>query len=249
MVKKVTSLQHPVVKHLVKLRQNRDYRYEYQTLVLEGNKIIEEVCQKSPAKTLLAYDETQIPKGVCADEILIVNEAIMHKISGMQTPEGLIAEIAMPQSASLKGLKSIVAFDGITDPGNEGTLIRTALALGWQGVFIVDNCCDPFNEKTLRAARGATFRLPMAMGTWNDLKKLTEDNKLMPFVADIEGESVEKVSIPNGVLLVLSSEAHGVSREAAQICKKVTIPMPGEMESLNVSIAGGILMYVIRNRC
>ena len=86
----------------------------------------------------------------------------MKKISGMQTPEGLVVEIEMPKPAPLEGLKYLLALDGVSDPGNVGALLRTALALGWQGIFILDESCDPFNDKALRSARGATFRLPLA---------------------------------------------------------------------------------------
>jgi len=243
MPRQITSVQHPLVKHMVRLRQNRDYRYEHRSLLLEGIKPIAEIGGKFHFKTLMMLNETLLPIGIKADEILIVNESIMKKVSGMQTSEGIIAEIEMPEPASLKGLKFIVAFDGIADPGNLGTLLRTALALGWEGAFIIDETCDPFNEKALRAARGATFRLPIAWGNWQMLHELISKNHLNPVVADLQGTPIEKCERKDSILLVLSSESQGVSEDARKVCDPVTIPMPGEMESLNVAIAGGILMY------
>ncbi len=246
MLKKITSLQHPIVKHLVRLRQNRDYRYEHKSVLIEGKKTISELSQSHLLKTLLVSDEQMIPKKSSPNETVVATEEIIQKISGMQSPEGMIAEIAMPKFVSLNGLQKIIALDHIGDPGNTGAILRTALALGWEGAFILNDSCDPFNEKALRAARGATFRLPLGMGTWEDLKKIVDDSNLLPLAADIRGEEVGKVKHQGKVLLVLSNEAHGLSEQASNLCQRVTIPMPGPMESLNVSIAGAILMYLLR---
>lgn len=247
MVRRITSVQHELVKHLVKLRQNHDYRYDHQTLVIDGIKPVKEICSSIRPKKLIAWDETLFPSGVDAEDMIVVNDAVMKKISGMQSPEGLIAEIPMPKPATLKGKRYIIVLDGVSDPGNVGTLLRTALALGWEGAFIVDESCDPFNDKALRAARGATFRLPLAWGKWEQLKKLVQENKLTPMVADLEGTPLQEIKPKNGVLLVLGNEARGGSAQAKKLCQPVTIAMSGDMESLNVSVAGGIIMYSLRS--
>lgn len=245
MLRQVTSAQHPLVKHLVKLRQNRDYRYDHHSLVIEGLKLVAEMARDTHFKCVAVRDETLLPKGIKADDMLVVTDSVMQKISGMQTPEGIVAEIAMPHPAALQGLRHVVALDGIAEPGNVGALLRSALALGWEGVFILENSCDPFNEKAIRAARGATFRLPLAWGSWEQLKGLIQNNKLTPIVADLHGRNLDDVKVNGGVLLVLGNEARGVSDEAKAACQAVTIPMPGNMESLNVSVAGGIMMYIL----
>jgi RNA methyltransferase, TrmH family len=246
MPKEISSLQHPLVKHLVRLRQNRDYREEHQSVMVEGTALVREVCQQHPAKLIMTYDETFLPAGVKAEEVVLVNEDIMHKVSGVQTPEGIVAEVAMPKPASMKGKRLIMACDGVSEPGNLGAILRTTLALGWDGAFLLNNSCDPFNDKALRSAKGATFRLPIAMGTWKDLQKIIKENRLEPLVADVAGTPLGSIRVKDGVLLVLGNEAHGPSEESRQICQAVKIPMPGEMESLNVAVAGGILMYVLK---
>lgn len=245
-IKEVTSLQNPMIKHFVKLRQNGDYRHEHQSAVIEGPKLIREICAEKPAKVIFAYDESYIPEGVKTEELLIVSEDIMHKISGVHSSEGIVAEVELPKPAVLDKKKYVIAIDGINDPGNLGTLLRTALALGWEGAFILPDSCDPFNEKALRASRGAVFRLPTAYGTWAQLKDLIQKNHFTPLVADLAGTELGKLKPPEKMILVMSNEAHGVSAEAKSVCQAVTIPMPGTMESLNVSIAGGILMYNLR---
>lgn len=244
----ITSIQHPLVKHLVKLRHNRDYRYEHQSLVLEGIKPIEELARQGKFKTLVAYNEAMIPIGAEADSIVIVKPQVMKKISEMEAPEGLIAEISMPKAAKLQGLKKIIALDGVSDPGNLGTLLRTALALGWQGAFVLEGSCDPYNDKALRAARGATFRLPLGFGGLKELKEIVDREKLTPLVADLEGEEVSALQKKDKILLVLGNEAHGASKELRALCTSVTISMPGAMESLNVAVAGGIMMYLLGGR-
>jgi len=245
---KITSLQHAIIKHIVRLRQNHDFRVEHNTLVISGIKQIREVCSHAPVKTLLVYDETFIPAGIKADAIYIVSEEMMQKASGMLHPEGILAEVEMPPSSNLKGLKKIVALDKVSDPGNLGSILRTALALGFDGAFILEDSCDPYNDKALSAARGATFRLPLAKGNWKDLEALISQNELQAFVGDIEGISLDTLKAPEKILLVLSNEAHGVSKIALKNCAQIMIPMSHDMESLNVAVAGGILMYMLKGK-
>jgi TrmH family RNA methyltransferase len=241
----LTSLQHPLVKHLVKLRTESDYRDEQKALVLDGLKPIQEV---SPSITKLLYTPAyaSFAHSISAEKWQ-VTEAIIHKISGMFSPEGVVAEIRMPPFVSLDKAKQVLALDGISDPGNLGTLLRTALALGWEAVYFLPGSCDPFNEKVLRAARGAHFKLALAKGTAEQLQEWSEEQKVQTLVADLEGKSPEATSLALRRLLVLGNEAHGASEGVRRFCQPVTIPMPGKMESLNVAVAGGILLYLLSN--
>lgn len=243
-VKKIESLQNPLIKHLIKLHQNRDYRYEHGLVVIEGKKIVEEVCRTTPAIRLIIREGIDLPN-IQANEINIVPASIIKKISGTVHSEGIFAEVKMPQFVCLSNFDKIIVLDEINDPGNLGTLLRTAVALGWQGAFILKNSCDPFNDKALRAAKGATFRLPLAFGNWSDLIKLQEKQKWQCLSADLNG--ITPSAIPNAQkrLLILGNEAQGLSSEAKSLGQAVTIPMQGNTESLNVSIAGAILMYLL----
>lgn len=244
MKNEITSLQNPLIKHLLKLRTDSDYRHEHQALVIEGVKPVREVPSSSIQKII--YSDPSLIHGIKCSEQWLVTDSIMKKISGMVSPEGVLAEVKMPAFLSLAGCKSVVALDGINDPGNMGTLLRTALALGWEAVYLLPNCCDPFNEKVMRAARGAQFKLRLGKGTVDELMQLIKEKKWQPLAADIEGSSPEKIPLAKNRLLILGNEARGVSNDIAAFCTKVTIPMPGEMESLNVAVAGGILMYLLK---
>lgn len=245
-MKEISSLQHPLFKHLVKLRQNTDYRYDHHAIVIEGKNMIAEAADLLTFKTILTSSPDLIPKGIKADEIILTTPAVIQKVSGLQAPEGILAEVPMPKSANFKGKKHLVALDGVNDPGNLGTILRTALALGWEGIFFLDESCDPYNEKALRASRGAVFKLPMMYGNWKDLQKIVNENKLSAYVADTHGTPFDQISSAEKILLVLGNEAHGPSKESLSACTAITIPMSGKMESLNVSVAAGILLYTLR---
>lgn len=244
MYKKITSLQHPVIKHLTKLRVNSDYRFEHHSAVVEGRKLVNELCLQSIPKLVLATEENLIPAKIPAENVLVVTPEMMDKITGMKHSEGILAEVPLPAQSSLDKKKYILALDEINDPGNMGTLLRTALALGWEGAFILEGSCDPFNEKAVRASRGAVFRLPLFQGKWDALEALIKNNSLVPIAADLNGTDLKQMDNKGkGCVLVLGNEAHGPSKKADALCQKVTIPMLGPMESLNVGVAGGILMY------
>eukprot|EP00899_Mesostigma_viride_P001073 jgi/Mesvir1/10967/Mv07852-RA.2 len=179
---------------------------------------------------------------------------------GPATPTGTQGGVGMQHSGPAdllewgRSFTHVLALDRVQDPGNLGTLARTAIALGWDGLFLLPGCCDPFNEKVVRASRGAMAKFPLATGTWGDLNALVRARGLTCVAADV----LEGAAVTNGrqsaalsplpsCCLVLGSESQGVSEETKRHCRAVTIPMPGDMESLNVAVAGGILMFSLKN--
>lgn len=240
MLREISSKEHPLVKYLTKLRLNRDFRHENKRVIVEGEKLVVDLAAKKPYHHLLVSEKTALPEQVDATHVIQVSDEVMRKVSGFQTPPGLVAEMDMPDPSSLKGLKWVLALEGIQDPGNLGTLIRTALGLGWQGVFLLDATCDLFNEKVLRASQGASFLLPYETGTLEDLKQLD----LPCYVADMKGKK------PKGALdqacLILGNEGQGISASLKKAFPAVSLAMSREVESLNVAVAGGILMYLLR---
>jgi RNA methyltransferase, TrmH family len=242
----ITSLQHPLVKHLVKLRTDVSYRNEHQSLILTGLKPIQEF-PSGIAKLLYTADYRHVAEEINGvAERWLVAETIIHKIAGMLSPEGILAEVQMPPFVPLMHNK-VVALDGISDPGNLGTLLRTALAFGWEAVYFLPGSCDPYNEKALRAARGAHFKLALAKGTAENLQQWVETHSCQALVAELKGLAPETVPAAYCRLLVLGNEAHGSSASIKQFCSSVSLPMPGAMESLNVAVAGGILLYLLRS--
>ena len=230
----ITSLQHPLIKHLVKLRTNKIYRYKKKAVFVEGKKFLSEL--ECPFETLI------IRKGektlLQANEIYHVSNNVFEKISGVKSPEGVAAEVAMPSYADLADKKRILALDSLNDPGNLGTLLRTALAFGFEGVFLTHSTVDPYNEKALRSAKGATFKLPLQVG---NLETFAPPFHL--YIADLEGIPITSVTFETPAILILGNEAQGVSKKMRKIGTSVTIPIMNQMESLNVAVAGAILMH------
>jgi len=234
---KITSLQNQIVKHLVTLRKEKSYRHEHKSVLISGKKVIEEL-KNLPFTTLIV--EEGYSYSYKADQVFFVTKEILQKITGLASPEPIAAEIALPKEGSLDGKKRLLALDGVSDPGNMGTLLRSALALGWDGVFITDNSVDPFNDKSMRAAKGAAFHLPILHGSWEDLCALIEKNKLQAYVADKNGKDVKTLKISSPLILILGNESHGVTKNGFP---SISIPMHPSMESLNVASAGAILLH------
>jgi TrmH family RNA methyltransferase len=242
----ITSTRHPLVQHLVRLRLESAYRYQCQTLFFEGAKPIQEL---STYIKKIAY--TADYENIAAQlpgEKWKINRSILHKISAVPSPEGIIAEMEMPSFRPLEKAKYVVAFDKISDPGNMGTLLRTALAFNWDTVFLLPGGCDCFNEKVLRAARGAHFKIQLSQGTATDLQTWVQTENVQPLVAELRGKHPETISQSLKKLLVLGNEAHGASKKIHSFCQSVALPMSGEIESLNVAVAGGILLYLFSNQ-
>jgi RNA methyltransferase, TrmH family len=210
-----------------------------------GQQLIEELSLQFPFQTVLTTRDDLLPPHLKASQIYQVTPSILKKVTGLDNEDGIAAEICLPPPGDLSGKQRILALDGVSDPGNLGTLLRSALALGWEAVFITDSSVDPFNDKAIRAAQGATFRLPLAIGPWEQLDRIAEENRMEIWIADAKGKPLQSAAIKTPVVLVLGHEAKGVSSMARSRGSAVAIPMKNRVESLNVAIAGALLMYGI----
>ncbi|MQM00516.1 hypothetical protein Taro_033256, partial [Colocasia esculenta] len=147
------------------------------------------------------------------------------------------------------------------DPGNLGTLLRSTMAFKWDGVFLLPSCCDPFNDKALRAARGASFQLTIIAGDWVHLEDLRDKFQMKMLAAhpeNINETSFDRSSLilsqklaeslaDTPLCLTLGSEGHGLSQQAMCSSELVHIPMVGHFESLNVAVAGGIFLFILKS--
>ena len=190
---------------------------------------------------------------------------VMKKLAGVENADGidLVAELEMPEIREVtefmmqeKRIEKVLCLDGVQDPGNVGTLLRTAEAFGFDAVGLGPKTCDPFNDKCVRSSKGTAFR--MQMFTWKTNEEFFEglvnggtfELKRNVLAAMLAGENCAEVARElddgnnsnNKVCLVLGSEGQGVSEEIASSIRAITIPTPGVTESLNVAVAGGILM-------
>jgi TrmH family RNA methyltransferase len=244
--KKIESLQHPIVKHLVKLRENRAWREETKRVLIFGKKMVREVAQVTSLHTLLVSSDDLDLKGLHAETLIYTSTAVMKKITGLVEPEGLAAEVTLPASQDLSGKNYLLVLDKISDPGNMGTLLRSALGLGWDGAIILDGSVDPFHEKAIRASMGASFFLPLAFFSEEALCSFLLDKGYHGYLADMQAEAFSTTDFVLPLALFLSSESQGFSPFAEKLCRKISIPMKQQVDSLNVAVAGGILMYGLK---
>lgn len=228
---KISSLQHDIVKHAVRLRKERSERYASQQILLLGSKIVGE---HAHVHTLFSLSED----GPTADNRYIVTDSILEKIAAF--PTDMAAIVSMPKPSSPDGNR-ILALDGIQDPGNLGTLFRTATALGFSHMLLLPTTCDPFNEKAIQSGRGTQLTMPYSFSTAEDMLLLPHTK----YAAEMNGMSIHDIIPDKQLLLVMGNEGHGVTDSIRKAATPVTIPIH-QTDSLNVAVAAGILMHHLR---
>ncbi len=261
----IQSLENPRIKAVRKLYQKK-YRNQSQSFLVEGEKILLEVLQHQTlhphyiVKEL--YTSESFTYSLICSEMLegiphwSVTDKIFANLSALQSPRGCIAVIEHKPFAlddAILGNAStnqVFLLDGIQDPGNVGTIIRIADAVQAQAVVLGHGCADPFSDKVVRAAMGSLFHLPVLELSLVDAIRRLRTSGYTTLAADLEGTPYYSLEISDRIAIVLGSEGQGISEHVKQeIDRLVTIPMPGNAESLNVSVAAGILAFdLVRRR-
>ncbi len=243
--KEITSLLHPQVLLAVRLRLDKKEREKEGLVLVAGKKLVSDLSSFYPIHTL--FFTKALPKPLRTEKVFQVPPQVLKKISGFEEKDGCAAFVPLPKPEPLAEKRHLLILDGLTDPGNLGTLWRSALALGWEGVWLTPGTVDPFNDKALRAAKGATFRLPFAAATPEELSHWARQKKATLFTADLEGKPLcDCVPVHPPIALILGSEGQGPGSWAKTLSSKVTIPMKNGVDSLNVASAGAILLYEMR---
>ncbi len=242
-MKVLSSSKNDWVQHIAKLQKEAAYRKSEGSLILEGKKIILEAEKKGLLKNVWiqegVVDERLAPLKTYSPTFL--KENIVKKLSQLKTPDGTFAEATKPLDACLKSCRSLLILDRIQDPGNMGTLIRSAHAFGMDGVYILEGSCDPYSPKVIRSSMGAVLELAICQGDFPSLKALLQEGAFTVLVADAQGETYASLQRKVPYALVLSNESSGPS-PFFQKEQKVSIPIQ-HIDSLNVAIAGSILMH------
>lgn len=234
------------VKHIASLKQQK-FRREFGLFVVEGRKTVEELLLSDievdalfATQTFLDNCETPFPQAET------VSEVQMQQMSGFDTPPGLLAVAKIPEKQHLsESAGFILALDGIANPGNMGTLIRTAEWFGIRDIVCSEDCVEIWNPKVIQAAMGSAFRINIIA---TDLPSFLSEQKRMSkavYGALLEGENLFEIKGKAEGVLVIGSESHGIRKEVLPcITHPVTIPRVGDSatESLNAAVAAGILM-------
>ena len=235
MINEITSKNNQKIKYLCELKTPKG-RNKYRQFLCEGKKALEMALKVNKVKEVYSLEVLKLPKDI---NQYIVSEEIMKKISSSVTPEGIVFVSDFIESKTDYGNK-IVYLDGVSDPGNMGTIIRTALAFGYDSVFYSKGSVSPYNEKVVAASKGAIFLIPVIESELHVLKL-----KYQVIVSALEDNSIslKEVKPNNNFVLVLGNESHGVSKETLELADIVTkIPIQN-IDSLNVAVAGAILMH------
>ncbi|MCH9633640.1 MAG: 23S rRNA (guanosine-2'-O-)-methyltransferase RlmB [Chlamydiae bacterium] len=236
----ITSSQNSLIKHLIKLQKVVSYRKECQSIFLEGKKLVEEACSSLLVKHCFIEEGKNT---IGSYPTTFISESVVSKLSSLKSSDGYFAEVEKPLNNDLRGSNKIIVLDGLQNPGNLGTLIRTALAFGYDGAFILDESVDPFSPKVIRASMGACLQLPICIGSESDLLDLAHENKMDLFTADASGTPIDETSPSKPFMLILGNESKG---SQLNLCStKVSLPIEC-VDSLNVAIAGSLLMYLMK---
>ena len=231
-------------------------RREAGAFLAEGVRLVEEANDANCQLRFILYADELSERGtellkkleVKGIEIEKVESKLYNSLSDTETPQGILAVLSDLQLLISPFPNFILIPDQIRDPGNLGTLLRTADGAGVQAVFLPPETTDAFAPKAVRSGMGAHFRLPIQSRSWDEIQQLTQG--LQVFLADMEGQSCWETDLRQPLVLIVGGEAEGASAQAQKLSnQKVSIPMTGKTESLNAAVAGSVLMFeVVRQR-
>lgn len=247
-MEQITSRKNPLITHIRKLMGDRAYRRECGEFSGDGVKLLEEAVRWDAPLTCVVYTErTALPKLPEGVRVVQVPEDVMGSISPMKAPQGalfLCRMRAQEVPEKLSGSRWLV-LDGVQDPGNVGTIWRTADALGADGLLLTDGCADPWNHKTVRATMGACFRLPVYEVKRQDLPALLERSALPLYATALREDTLDlRDADLSRCAVVIGSEGKGVSEEMLNMSQKtLKIPMRERCESLNAAVAATVVLW------
>lgn len=254
----ITSSQNSKIKLVRALLGRAKERREANAFVVEGVRLVEEAETRDWRLQFALYDGSLSQRGKMIIDRLIsrgieveeISESLMKSMSDTDHPQGILAVLEIISLPISSLLNFVLIPDQIRDPGNLGTLLRSAAATGVQAVLLPPETTDAFAPKVVRSGMGAHFRLPIRSMTWEEIEQICKSANLQMYIADMDGISCWKTDLRQPVALVVGSEAEGASAEARKLAtQKISIPMAGSVESLNAGVAGSVLMFeVVRQR-
>lgn len=232
----ITSKDNKRIKAVRKLLTRKE-RTKAKQFLIEGEHLVEEALKwNANILELFVLENSEFNFDL---KTTVVTKDVMKSLSTLVTPPGIIAVVEM--NTQTINSDRILALDGIQDPGNLGTLIRTADAFNFNRILIGKDTVDPYSDKVLRSSQGSHFHVSIED---TDLVETMNDFDGTVLTTDLQGEALSSQKITGPLMIVLGNEGQGVSDDVLSHANyKVKIDMPGNAESLNVSVAGGILMH------
>lgn len=240
----ILSRQNPLVKELASLKEKKGRR-RTGTFLVEGHKMVREAVASGMDVVRLILREDYAGETYGLPAVLLGQDAFAA-VCDEKTPQGIAAEVAIPLRSVQPPQGRCLLLDGLQDPANVGAIIRTAVAAGYEDVYLA-GCADPFSPKSVRASMSGVFFARIMQGTQEEILSAIAG---MPVIAaDMGGEDVFSYAAPEKFCLAVGSEGSGLSalvRSRADVT--VRIPMDARTESLNAAVSAGILMYALRTK-
>ncbi|MBH0230100.1 TrmH family RNA methyltransferase [Halobacillus yeomjeoni] len=244
----LTSVQNYKVKEWKKLHK-RKYRNRENRFLVEGYHLVEEALKSdwNVVEMILREDISyEVPDGV---EPFKVSSKVFDTIAETETPQGIAAVVEQKQW-DFKPASLTLVVDAVQDPGNLGTMIRTADAAGFDQIIFGSGTVDPYNDKVLRSTQGSVFHIPFHQGDLKDFLPVLKENGVQIWASTLNEKAApyNQLSAPKQAALIVGNEGQGVNEEWIGMAdEQVYIPIYGQAESLNVSIAAAVMMYHLKN--
>ena len=247
MTERITSRKNPLLQQVKRLFASRREREQTGLFAADGTKLLEEAARYCPGlETVILSDgvEAELPEHV---RLVRVPGDVMESISPMASPQGAVFLCRMPESGEFCPKPGMLLLDGIQDPGNLGTILRTADALDVP-VALLEGCADPYGHKVVRASMGAIFRVPVISASWEQVRERCWEARIPIAVTALEDGAVDiRRAELHRMAVVIGSEGQGVRREILETAeKKLIIPMNPHCESLNAAVAAAIAMWQMK---
>lgn len=236
----IQSKSNSTVKKIISLRDKK-YRRQYGEYLVEGIKPVRECINAGK----------EVVSVICVEEYanefenaFVVSKSVFEYMSTEKTPQYVMAVVKIPSTDLCVPTGKVLLLDRLQDPGNLGTIIRTANAAGYKDIYLI-NCTDPFSPKCVRASMSGIFFVNLHIGLLNDVLSVLQGFPLI--CADMDGENIFEFSPPPSYCLCIGNEGNGLSDEVInQSAFKIKIPMDESCESLNAAISAGIAMYQLK---
>lgn len=244
-IRRIISVDNPEIKTVTELHSPKG-RTAHKRFIAQGLRTCATIIESGlkPVQLYTTEDQLSDAQAIAPDALIcLINNRILEKISTTSTPSGIVGVFDIPQQLTTKSITAGIVLARISDPGNMGTLIRSAVAMGIKTAVVVEGT-DPWSPKVIQATAGTITSLRIFELPW---KALVENKRALTLCALVvhDGEKPSSALAKN-TLLVVGNEAHGIPEEWVRDCeKKMTIPMPGNAESLNAAVAGAIAMYEV----
>ncbi len=244
MEERITSRKNPLLQQVKKLLSSKKAREAAGLFVADGTKLLQEAVRFFPGlDTVILSDdvEAQVPGHV---RLVRVPGDVMVSISPMASPQGALFLCRLPENTVFQPQKGMLLLDGIQDPGNLGTMLRTADALNIP-VALLEGCADPYSHKVVRASMGAVFRTRVVQTTWQEVRAACKEAGIAVAVTALSdrAEDIRQAEVKT-MAVVIGSEGQGVRREILEEAdRELIIPMNPNCESLNAAVAATIVMW------